>query len=164
MRPIFKRPFAFWLPTFGLLFLLWSWADSCYQSTTTYFGYNGGNHSIGGSIGVRESRLAFNLSRTSGSRMVGRPRAASPFKSSTTRHVSGPDYHTWWFPLPDHSSQHESEPSKSIPGRRHEFSSHTFSIPHWCLIPAYLALWWAALRWHSRRVNKLRQTQLAQAA
>ena len=154
MPRLHKRPFAFWLPAFGLLFLLWSWVDSCHHVTTGYVGYGTGDPFAGGSIILRESRLAFNLDRTSGARPVGRPHRASPYHAGTTRWEIGRNSDTWWFPLPEISSRHESGPSSSIPGRIYESSSHTLSIPHWCLALAYLFFWWLAHRWTRRRLNE----------
>jgi hypothetical protein len=164
MPRLLKRPFAFWLPAFGLLFLLWSWADSCYHTTTVYLGYTGADSFVSCSMRARSSALVFNSATASGSFAVGRPRKASPLHAATNRYEVPIDSSSWWFPLPDITRKHETAPSRSIPGRTYQYTELSVSIPHWCLIPAYLALWWAALRWHSRRVNKLRQTQLAQAA
>jgi hypothetical protein len=159
-KPFLKRPFALWLPAFGLLFLLWLWADSRHHAMTGYLGYNRDPNAGTFFVETQPSTLVLSLARVSGeARPPGRPLAAGTMRVKIPPHIATPR-----FPLPDADSEYESAPSSSIPGATFEFTVRSLSIPIWCLIPLYLVLWWAALRWHARRVNKLRQTQLAQAA
>ncbi|MCW1916996.1 hypothetical protein OJ996_25630 [Luteolibacter sp. GHJ8] len=140
-----RRPFAFWLPAFVLLFLCWAWADSRRNSSAISCSYMRRDDDIKTIIiTAEESSLVLGASQTQGLRIpkhhpvsVGRRRYELPPKSFTP-----------WFPLPKTMTQGEGIGTSGGP-----ISSiyQTLHIPFWCLILAYIAGWLLLLhRWRKR--------------
>jgi hypothetical protein len=142
MSPLHKRPFAFWLPAFGLLFLLWAWANSMHH----------------GSAIEREMLMT----SRSGLYSAEPRESASNFEGAiifTTLEVISPENYTItrgpielqrtphpgreWFP---------TTLRRSIPAQD-TVIFHELILPHWLLILAYLALWSIASAWRRHRLK-----------
>ena len=151
MRSILKRPFAFWLPAFGLLFLLWAWVDSCYHTAVIALDYTATNSRTSLSIDHAPAALRLNRERVSGIAIARHPPEPSFRRDRLPDH-----YSYWWFPLPSTSYFREAHPNPRLPGVIYERVRRSFNIPYWCLVLTYL-LCWAALHRQTRRKQKVQQ-------
>jgi hypothetical protein len=147
MRPIFKRPFAFWLPAFGLLFLLWSWADSRHYHSSAAISFSKGLEISSLLISSEKSCLTLQSAHISGMRSPkGRPVSAG---SNRYKLRPGPDRP--WFPMPKTETEQENLNTISAPIHS---TLRSLLIPHWLIILIYLILCSIAFAWHHRRIQR----------
>jgi hypothetical protein len=147
MLPLLRRPFAFWLPTFGLLFLLWAWVDSCRYHTffsqgevSTHGGYR--------DITVHHSYGALTVfyQRVSGTTLT-------TFPSGHVFTRTRLDHFARIAPAPSFKSKTE-ESTYYQDDRPHQRLDINLLLPHWLLILLYLALWSLAFYCRHRRTKR----------
>jgi hypothetical protein len=144
MRSLLRRPFGFWLPAFGLAFLLWAWADSCYHtSRMEVWGPRTRDGGWGLTLVHNNAALSVIYQRVSG---VTRGSGPSPAGFGTGRFELGPDSSAWWFPLPLLGSSVTKDPQTS-----YRWVMRQLVLPHWLLIAGAVGLWWIGLRWSAKR-------------
>lgn len=125
MRYPLIRSRAFWLGVPGLLFLLWSWADSTRNFTQ---------------IEKKNPAGSFSFVHWDSAIKVCRAPVGSPFAFSN-RVWRGPyptkePVPTIWWP--------------AVKAERDYVGRPFIRIPHWLLLLAYLALWSAGIAWRRR--------------
>ena len=142
MKPVLKRPFAFWLPAFILLFLLYAWVDSCSHSTRGTLWHQIPRQGTGLESTLSDSRFTFGVSRFSGLNPM------SPGIETWFDRNGLPAYHaSWWFPLP--AIQHEDRSNPAV-----GYHIYRVILPLWFLVLAHIALWLMLLAWHRRRIKR----------
>ncbi|MCW1916998.1 hypothetical protein OJ996_25640 [Luteolibacter sp. GHJ8] len=154
-----RRPFAFWLPAFVLLFLCWAWADSRRNSSAVSLGFMRGQEIECVIITAEDSSLVLGASQTHGLR----PPKNRPVFAGSHRHDLPPKSSTPWFPRPKTEILKEGIGTSSGPIRTIYRNLH---IPFWCIIPAYFAAWMFLLhRWNKRlRLRPMPQSRLETSA
>lgn len=139
-----RRPFAFWLPAFILLFLCWAWADSRRNCSVVSCGFMRGDDITAILITAEDSCLILGVSQTHGLR----PPKHRPVFAGSHRYELPPKSDTPWFPRPKTETQREGIQANGSAIRTIYRNLH---LPFWCLIPAYIAGWLLLLhRWRKR--------------
>jgi hypothetical protein len=153
MPPLHKRPFTFWLPAFGLLFLLWAWADSRRSGSTVAVGYS---PIINVGMGAEGSCLTLRSTRHSDRAIALSPTPPrSPFFAYSSRYELPPQPSIPWFPRPRGNHSGISLEMTGIPLS----ITRTLQIPFWCIIPVYTAGWLLLLtHWRKRLKRRDRPT------
>jgi hypothetical protein len=141
-----RRPFAFWLPAFGLLFLLWSWADSRHYNSTAALSFLNAQEITSFIISAEDSCLILQSGHVSGLR----PPKKGPVLPGWHRYKLSPGRFVLLFPMPKTETKKEGIGTSG--GPIHSELSSVF-IPIWCLILAHIALWLSLLAWHRRRIQ-----------